>query len=522
MSLPASPAVRGDFSDASLRLRRIGAALLPLLVLLAWTAIVRLPFYEQTDKDEFFFMVIAREWLQGGLPYVATFDIKPPGVFFIFAVAQFFFGASQATIKGTEIVAIALGAFALYRLLRAHGSERAAVWAAALFPVYSLTFGGTVAANMVLQLPFLIAAFAALFGVLDDRCSVRQRLTWSFGAGLAIGAAGMVKQTAIFEAAAIFVALAVWTDRRLLWRMIVLYAAGAALPALGFALYFLAAGHFGEMFNAVVVLAQGRTGRDVLALYGPKLAYYFTPGGVLLNTMLSCAPVIFLWGAVLFLVLRLAEVRRSFPGRTLAIAALWVAAALAGVIVGLDLNDYYMMATVPPLLILASALFAHGLRVAASRQIHAAVAAALVAVVSVAYVDHRNLFTPNRFLAGDYDATREVGAKIRALHPGENDRLLVLNRGLAVFDETGLLPPAPYFHPTQLLGLIHTPVADPLAVALNANPRFIVIADPGVWHITEQPSRIQEALAYVGAHYRVAAQVDGAKDSFTLYEYAGS
>ena len=140
----------------------------------------------------------------------------------------------------------------------------------------------------------------------------------------------------------------------------------------------------------------------------------------------------------------------------------------------------------------------------------------------MAYVDHSHLFAPTAFLAGDYDATRAVSAKIRALHPGEKDRLLVLNRGLAVFDETGLLPPAPYFHPTQLLGLIHTPVADPLAVALTANPRFIVIADPDIWHVTEQPSRIAEALAYVGAHYRVAAEVDGTKDSFTLYEYAGS
>jgi hypothetical protein len=69
---------------------------------------------------------------------------------------------------------------------------------------------------------------------------------------------------------------------------------------------------------------------------------------------------------------------------------------------------------------------------------------------------------------------------------------------------------------------MHMPVADPLAVALGANPRFVVLADPHIWHITEKRARLDEALAYLHAHYRVAAEVDGAKDSFTLYEYAGT
>ncbi|HEY5081851.1 MAG TPA: hypothetical protein VII91_08035 [Bauldia sp.] len=94
-------------------LKRAAFAALPVALILLWTCAVRLPFYTQTDKDEFFFSAIAAEWLKGGLPYVATFDIKPPGVFFIFAVAQSLFGASQATIKGMEIVAVTLGAYGL-------------------------------------------------------------------------------------------------------------------------------------------------------------------------------------------------------------------------------------------------------------------------------------------------------------------------------------------------------------------------------------------------------------------------
>jgi hypothetical protein len=523
MSMPANPAVRADFTDASSRLKRVGVALLPFAIILLWSAVVRLPFYEQTDKDEFFFMVIAREWLQGGLPYVATFDIKPPGLFFVFAVAEAIFGASQATIKGIEIVAVGLGAYALYRLLRSHGSERSARWAAALYPVYTLTLGGTVAPNMIVTLPLVIMAFQAAFGVFGVEAERNKRLRSAFVAGLAIGSAGMMRQTAIFEATAIFVCFAIFAERRLLVRATLAYAVGAATPALAFAAYFLAVGHFRDLFQAVIVLAHQRTSDDVTQLYGQSLAFWLTPWGVVLNTILTSAPFIFLWGGVIFLVLRLADIRKVFPARTLAVAVIWVAAAFIEVMASLDLNTYYLMTAVPPLLILAAAFFAHGIRVQEGRPAgRAAIVSAIVAMLVLAYVDRTSLFTPNRFLAGDYVATREVGARIRALSTSPNDRLLVLNRGLAVFAETGLLPPAPYFHPTQLLGAMHMPVADPLAVALGANPRFVVLADPHIWHITEKRARLDEALAYLHAHYRVAAEVDGAKDSFTLYEYAGT
>jgi hypothetical protein len=101
------------------------------------------------------------------------------------------------------------------------------------------------------------------------------------------------------------------------------------------------------------------------------------------------------------------------------------------------------------------------------------------------------------------------------------DRLLVLNRGLDVYAETGARPPLPYFHPTHLLGLFHTPSPDPLGVSLASNPRFIVIANPNVRHVTELASRYDRVLAYVAAHYRSAAVITGAADSFTIYEFVG-
>jgi hypothetical protein len=89
-------------------------------------------------------------------------------------------------------------------LVKANGTPRAAFSVAALFPVYSIPLGGVGAVNMLLELPFVIGAFAAALAAVREQAQPRDRLSSSFLAGLAIGAAGMVRQPAIFEAAAVF------------------------------------------------------------------------------------------------------------------------------------------------------------------------------------------------------------------------------------------------------------------------------------------------------------------------------
>ena len=292
---------------------RAATAVLPFLLILAWSAAVRLPFYGMANGDEFFFSVIAGQWLHGGMPYVTAFDVKPPGIFFIYAVAQALFGASYATIKGLEIVAVAAGAGALFVMLSAAGLKRLAAWSAVLYPVYTLAFDGTAAVNMLVQLPFIIATFGAVIAATAADASLRRRLAGAFFAGLAIGAAGMIKQTAVFEATAAFLLLAVYGTGGLRLKMLALFVAGAAVPALGFAAYFLAVGHFSEMVRDVVVLALQRTDADVVSAYGPKLGFYLTLPGALINCVLRSTPVIFLWGGALFAVLRHERIRAVVP-----------------------------------------------------------------------------------------------------------------------------------------------------------------------------------------------------------------
>lgn len=495
------------------------AAILPFVLILVWSAAVRLAFYGIADGDEFFFSVVAREWLHGGIPYVSAFDIKPPGIFLIYAIAQELFGASYATIKGMEIVAVACGASLLFVMLRPFGSGRLAIWAAALFPVYTLALSGTTAVNMLLQMPFVIAAFVAVVAATERDRTRRERLTGAFLAGLAIGSAGMIKQTAVFEATAAFLMLGIYGGQATRLKMLALFVVGAALPALAFSAYFLAVGHFKDLFQDVIVLALQRTDSDVLKAYGPKFAVFLTLPGALENSIFRSTPLVFLWGGAIFALFRRALIRRFVPDRILVLAGVWLAFSFASAVFGRLLCEYYLLGIVPPLLILAGAFVCHGLRIASARRDIALYASIIMAGATLLCTQHRELFGRNPF-AVDRVLTAKAVDVFDTLGLKSNDRLLVLNRGLELFTATGLLPPSPYFYPSHLMSTFQTPSPDPLADALGAHPRFIVLADPRIRHVTELPARLKQAEDYLAAHYRTAAVVHGAWDTFTIYEFA--
>ena len=510
----------GTVGAAAARPAHALAAALPVVLILLWSAAVRLPFYGLANGDEFFFSIVAGEWLHGGLPYVDAFDIKPPGVFLIYAVAQALFGASYATIKGLEIVAVAAGAWALFALLRSAGLQRLALWGAALYPVYTLAFGGTAAVNMLLQLPFVVAGFAAVVAATGDDATPRRRFAGALLAGLAIGAAGMIKQTAVFEATAAFAMLGAWGGRGFRLKMLGLFVVGAALPALAFSAYFLAVGHFREMVEAVIVLAMKRLDPAVVAAYGPDLGFYLTLPGALINSILRSAFVIFLWGGAIFTLLRLELVRASVPARLLVIAAAWLCASLAAAVFGRLLCDYYLLGIVPPLIILAGAFFCYGLHMPPARKQVAVWVSIVVAAATLMATQHRELFGRDPLLVDRLLTTRAVAA-LHDLGFQPGDTLLVLNRGLELFTALGARPPSPYFYTTHLVSAFATPSPDPLGEALAAGPRFVVLANPDVRHVSELPDRMKRARDYLAGHYRAAATVHGAWDSFTIYESAG-
>src|SRR5258705_340340 len=114
-----------------------------LIVLLSWVLVLRAPTFlvSAIDWDEGLYVLIASQWLSGHPPYTTVLEIKPIGIFAIFAVAMGVLGESMASIRFITIAIVYMTSVLLLliarRLLR---NDTAGVVAAISYP--TLTLGG--------------------------------------------------------------------------------------------------------------------------------------------------------------------------------------------------------------------------------------------------------------------------------------------------------------------------------------------------------------------------------------------
>src|ERR1700712_1787413 len=163
--------------------------------LLIWAALVRLPFgiAPRSDADSALFWLIGHGWRQGYLPYAALWDVKPPGIFLIFAGADTLFGADPFGARILAAIAIGIGGAGLYRIgERLLGDWRAGLFAGLLFPAYSLLLDGLANKTELFVAPLVI--WGIVIAIEAGRAVMPLLI-----AGALMGAATMLKQTAAFE-----------------------------------------------------------------------------------------------------------------------------------------------------------------------------------------------------------------------------------------------------------------------------------------------------------------------------------
>jgi len=98
-------------SAASRRVLTIGAW---CMVLFACSQILMFPF----GRDQGTFAVIAGRVLAGGMPYRDAWDIKPPAIFYLYALAEYFFGHRMIALRIVEVT----GLLSLYFPMRTIGA----------------------------------------------------------------------------------------------------------------------------------------------------------------------------------------------------------------------------------------------------------------------------------------------------------------------------------------------------------------------------------------------------------------
>lgn len=489
LSRGRTAAAAGQGADA----RRL---LIAFIALTVWTALAILPFYRLDGADDAFYVEVAHLWTQGVPPYVGAYDVKPPGFFAILALAETFLGAGLATLRIVEVAAIALAATALFRLADARLGRVAGVLCAALYPILLIIFGDAAYAPLC-----ALTTFAFLVALSPMALLKKAAL-----AGVAIGAACAIKQTAACEAIVLLTVVARQSasGRRAL-QAAALFLVGASLAPLGFLIYYAWRGDLGVFVSDVVVFALQRpeSPSDAISFWRgfARLAFFQMP---MLPVTLAVGAALCQW--------------RRLAGRLpIATISLWLLATILANLAQHSISGYYLAPSLAPALLLAAA----GLTASAEGRgrIYAwgtpALFFALALFVAAAL---RGAFIVEDMQRKDDRALLAAQAAIAATHPRPDDRLFAINRGGWLNVTTDLAPPTPYFHWFHTLCNFPGAGASRLAEALTTRPRYIVVADRTKHYPCEQASHWRIVDDALGSAYRLADRADGDFDVYRIYE----
>lgn len=139
-----------------------------LLIILVMAFSLRMAFiHEPFERDEGQYAYIAQEILHGSIPYRDVIEIKPPGVFYIYASAITLFGNTTESIRLFTAFYSLLTVIVVYLIARNLRGVRAGLLAALLYGVYSsgpLIQGSGSNVEVFMVLPLAISVWFYLRG----------------------------------------------------------------------------------------------------------------------------------------------------------------------------------------------------------------------------------------------------------------------------------------------------------------------------------------------------------------------
>ncbi|WP_372621866.1 ArnT family glycosyltransferase [Falsiroseomonas sp.] len=491
-----------------------------LLLLVVAAVLLRLTSFVPAvvDTDEGLYMVQAREWLNGGWPLVAAWDMHPIGAPAMVALAFLAFGVSVEAVRLLGLICVAVTACALYAAARGVGAPRAiGLGAGLLYAAQSVLLTGICTNTEILMAPFVATAMAiAMRGA--ARALGPERAAPGFGAivamGLPIGCALLIKQVAAPEGCLAFALLVGPALLRglLPWRrlagMAALYAALCAGPfaLAGFAYW--TQGWLDQYLDGSL-LAPFRYAME--RIEPAEAMRRITAAALLVGFGLGFA-------LVALVAWRPREALQPVPLLT-AFAALWfVVASLAISAPGFYFAHYFLL-WLPSLSILA-ATGAFRLAVAFARP--GLTPAAFAGLIGIIAADAWLFEMQYRFDRGpglvNRDPVRKVAAQVaRAAGPGGD--ALIANYHASVYVIAGVRTATRFPFPPHLTGVFEdlsdTSTEAELDRVLAARPRVIVV-DRG-WMQTMRPAAAAQVMAAVAEGYELFASVPETRGPVEIY-----
>jgi hypothetical protein len=462
------------------------------------------------DWDESLYLLQAREWLRGGWPLVAVWDMHPVGGPAMVSIALLAFGESLASVRLLGLLAVCATACILYVIVRILGGPRAVgIGAGLLYVIHTATRAGLSTNTELLFTPFTCAALA--IGVHAWRAQTA--LSWRSVTvmGLLVGWALTIKQVVLplgCLAFALPMLPAYLRGALPLRRGIVMAAVFALLcvtPTLAFALSYFLKGELAAFLDGSF-LAPIRYIRHPIALPAAALQISKACIGLCWLILLALVAVVALGAPSSF---RKVQVSTNF-------ALLWFLAGCIAVAGPLQFLLHYFLILVPPLSLLA-ALGAWRLAQLGRQSIAAGILACLVIATSsdiwldrVARLVKLGRLSECCTLASkdEPDMPQLVAGRIAAeLAPGEP--IFVFNYQPIVYFLSQAALPTRISFPIDLVGTANFTGINldaELARVLVSKPHFIVVDRNSMFPV--RPSAEELVQSELGAHYNLVATFD--------------
>lgn len=244
---------------------------LHVLLLLFVVVIVRLPsfFFSVFDWDESTFTIVGQSILNGNMPYVDAWDIKPPLAYYAYALFIAAFGKSIVSIRLGGILCLYLSAVLLYETGRAIRSKTAGIVAAIFLIVFASTgpSGLSTMTEHILLVPFTLVLYLLFATAFTRRAA--------FTAGVVLGMAILIKTNVVFESLAVLVVLSAGylqtrpvLPERL--KRCALLLAGISLPVLAVVCYYSVNHNFDVLFRTNITAVSRYI--DTAASFQEKVA----------------------------------------------------------------------------------------------------------------------------------------------------------------------------------------------------------------------------------------------------------
>jgi len=204
--------------------------------------------------DQGVFADIAECMLRGGVVYRDGFEHKPPGVYYVYALAFSLLGRDYWSVRLLEVLALGAAGAGLVRVgVRWFGSVWSGLVSALALPALYLLFGQNTAQPESFQIP-LIAWAMALWPLEGERERLPAR---AFASALLISAAAMFKTPAVTFGCALLLDRLAQDWKEPGWKQKfgptgIVVAGLASLPAAVF-FYYSARGAFAEVWDALIV-----------------------------------------------------------------------------------------------------------------------------------------------------------------------------------------------------------------------------------------------------------------------------